>query len=177
MTGPMSGWSIPNEGRAYADVLYMHLRQMEHFLRGIPPEKFDFTYDQAAPTPRTLAAHTLQWLVCDRYHIEEADASKHPRVPQPPVEQGALCDALRAEAEAWRALLLALTPERLDERRSQFNEGEWNVRAFVAHIVQNTIYKSGQLSYLYYALGLDGTGPYAAPFPNDIYEEVFGPRP
>jgi len=173
----MSGWTIPHENKAYADILYMHLRQMAHFLGNIPPEKLDFTYDQAAPTPRTLAVHTLQWLICDRYHIEEPDAARHPRVPDPPDDPAALCDALLAEAETWRALLLALTPARLAEPRRQFNQGEMNVRAFVAHIVQNTIYKSGQLSYLYYALGLDGIGPYEAPFPNDIYQEVFRPRP
>jgi hypothetical protein len=32
--------------------------------------------------------------------------------------------------------------------------------------------KNGQLSTLYFALGLDGDAPYAAPFPNPIYAEL-----
>lgn len=31
------------------------------------------------------------------------------------------------------------------------------------------IYKHGQLSTLFFALGLDGEEPYTAPFPNDVY--------
>jgi hypothetical protein len=42
-------------------------------------------------------------------------------------------------------------------------------------MIQNTIYKHGQFSTLYFALGLDGTEPYSAPFPNPIYAEIFGP--
>ena len=47
-----------------------------------------------------------------------------------------------------------------------------NVRGFVGHIVQNCVYKNGQFMTLYYALGLDGTAPYTAPFPNPIYAQM-----
>jgi hypothetical protein len=50
------------------------------------------------------------------------------------------------------------------------------VRGFVCHMVQNTIYKNGQFMTLFYALGLDGTEPYDAPFPNPIYEQCFGSK-
>ena len=40
---------------------------------------------------------------------------------------------------------------------------------------QNCVYKSGQISMIYFALGLDGEGPYEADFPNPIYNMLFGP--
>jgi uncharacterized damage-inducible protein DinB len=174
----VSAWILNNENEASASILYMHVMTLAHFVRQIPPDKLDFTYDQAAPTARTVATHALQWLICDRHHIEEPDATKHPRVPDPPTDPQGLANALAAEGENWKALLRSLTPEQMDERRLQFGESEYemNVRSFVAHITQNTIYKSGQLSYLFYALGLDGTGPYEAPFPNQIYAELYGPK-
>jgi hypothetical protein len=160
----------------YESNLCGHLQQMVYFLRRIPPDQFDYCPTVAAPTPRILATHAWQWLVCDRYHINEPDASKHPPVPDPPGEPEALCSVLEEEIENWRTLLRSLTPEDLLAERNQFNEYPMNVRAFIGHIIQNSIYKNGQLSTLYYALGLDGTEPYDAPFPNAVYEEVFGPR-
>jgi hypothetical protein len=138
--------------------------------------QFDFTYNAAAPNARTLVTHAWQWLVCDRMHIEEPDASKHPRVPEAPESKAALIAELEAEASRWDELLKAMPAEKLDEKRHQFNrtESDWSVRGCVYHMLQNVIYKNGQLSYLAFSFGLDGTEPYAAPFPNPIYEEVFG---
>ena len=48
-----------------------------------------------------------------------------------------------------------------------------NTRGFVCHMIQNVIYKHGQFSTIFFALGLDGDGPYEAPFPNAIYKEVW----
>ena len=162
-----------NENKAYEVLLVMHLRTFVHELRRLPPDKWDWTPDQAAPTPRILARHTLQWLICDRQHINEPDAAKHADIPEPPQAPAAFCDALEAETQAWQALLRRLTPEQMDEIRYQFNvmEAKMTVRGFVCHIIQNTIYKHGQFSELYFALGLDGTEPYEAPFPNPIYAE------
>ena len=150
-------------------ILCMHLRHMTERLREIPEDKWDWTFAPPAPTPRILASHTLHWLVCDRQHIEEPDAAKHPLVPDPPAEPSALCDALDAETDRWEELLRRLTPEEMEEPRSQFNEYPMPVRGFVGHIVQNSIYKHGQLATLYFALGMDGDAPYDAPFPNPIY--------
>ena len=158
-----------------ARMLCGHLRQMVRNARQIPLGKFDFAYAPPAPTPRILVTHAYQWLVCDRQHIEEPDASKHPRVPTPD-GQAALCDALAEETDRWEAMILALTPEQLGEERHQFNDpSEWSVRGILHHMYQNCVYKNGQLSYLFFALGLDGDAPYDAPFPNPIYDEVFGP--
>ena len=153
-----------------------HLQGMLRWARQMSPEQFDFTYHPAAPTARTLVTHAWQWLVCDRMHIEEFDASKHAPVPEAPADQLALCAELEAETNRWDALLKTFTPEKLDEKRHQFNNTshDWSVRGCVYHMLQNVIYKHGQLSYLAFAFGLDGTEPYTAPFPNPIYQEIFG---
>ena len=168
-------WNVQNENEAYVGLLMPHLGSMVARLRQIPPAQWDYAPAPPAPTPRILATHTFQWLVCDRQHITDADAATHPRVPEVPPDPALVCDMLEAEAGRWKALLLALTPEEFDAPRSQFNQFEMNVRAFVCHIIQNSIYKSGQLATLFFALGLDGTAPYEAPFPNPIYDDVFGP--
>ena len=170
-------YNLENENEAYANVLCGHLRQMVNRLRHIPSDKWDFAPAPPAPTPRILATHAYQWLICDRMHINEADAALHDRVPDLPQEPGAACDALDAEITNWDEMLRELTPEAFAAPRSQFNQSPMNVRAFVAHMIQNCIYKNGQLATIYFMLGLDGTEPYAAPFPNPIYAEVFGERP
>ena len=153
-------------------LLRMHVRAMTQRLRQIPEDKWDWTFAPPAPTPRVLAAHAWQWLICDRQHIEEPDALKHALIPDPPAVPAAMCDALDAEMDRWQELLGRLTPDAMEEPRHQFNDYPMPVRGFVGHILQNTIYKNGQLATLYYALGLDGDAPYDAPFPNPIYEEM-----
>jgi hypothetical protein len=151
-----------------------HLKGMLRWSRQMTPEQFDFTYHVAAPTARTLVTHAWQWLTCDRQHIEEPDASKHPLVMEAPQDMNALCDELEAETNRWDAMLQTLTAEQLDEVRHQFNntDFDWSVRGCLYHMLQNTIYKHGQLSYLAFSFGLDGTEPYEAPFPNVFYKET-----
>lgn len=72
------------ENQAYAGLLCHHLKGFTKRLREIPEDKWDFTFAPPAPTPHILASHAWQWLICDRQHIEEADAAKHPNVPEPP---------------------------------------------------------------------------------------------
>ncbi len=166
------------ETEQYERLLCGHMGAMVHRLRQIPPERFDETFAPSAPTPRFLAVHAWQWLQCDRAHITEPDAAKHPRIPDPPTDPAALCDALATETENWRVLLRSLTPAQLDETRHQFNEPDarMTVREFVGHILQNNIYKHGQLTMLFFAWGYDGTEAYTAPLPNPIYAELFGER-
>lgn len=156
-----------------------HLKCIHRWASRMSEEQFDLTYHPAAPTGRTLVTHTWQWLICDRYHIEEPDASKHAAVPDPPADKAALIAELEAEAKRWDEMLRAMPTEMLDEVRHQFNDTgfDWSVRGCVYHMLQNVIYKNGQLSYLAFSFGLDGTEPYAAPFPNPIYAEVFGASP
>ncbi|HZO88741.1 MAG TPA: DinB family protein [Chthonomonadaceae bacterium] len=161
-----------NENEAYEILLCWHLEVFTQRLREIPPEKWNWQPELPAPSPRILAEHAWQWLRCDRQHIFEPDVSKHDRIPDPPADQQAMCDVLAEETETWRQLIRGLTPEPLLETRKQFGENPINVRGFVCHMIQNCIYKHGQLSTIYFALGLDGTGPYTAPFPNRIYENM-----
>jgi hypothetical protein len=88
-----------------------------------------------------------------------------------------MCELLAEETERWRALILALTPEQLDAPRLQFNGRARGVRNFVCHMVQNSVYKHGQLATLFFALGLDGAGPYTAPFPNELYRTMGDAEP
>ena len=157
------------ETKLYADLLTDHLGGMIYFLRRIPKDKQDWTFAPPAPTPRILASHAWQWLICDRQHIEEPNAAKHAFIPEPPADFARLCDALLEETKRWQALILALSPEELDAPRAQFNQSPMTVRDFLGHITQHCIYKDGQLATIYFALGLDGDAPYDAPFPNPIY--------
>jgi hypothetical protein len=162
-----------SENELYARILCGHLREMVYRLRQIPPEEWDRAPAPPAPTPRILATHALHWLACDRQHIREPDITQHTFVPDAPADPAALCDALAAETDEWEQLLRSLTPEQLDRPGAQFGLWPMNVRAFVGHMVQNSIYKNGQLATIYFALGLDGTEPYDAPFPNRVYAQVF----
>jgi len=161
---------LGDEQHAYAYLLCSHLRHMTERMRLVPEDKWDWSPAPAAPTTRILASHAWQWLVCDRQHILEPDARKHAPIPEPPNDPAAMCDLLAAETDTWEALILSLTTAQLDEPRSQFNQGEMGVRGFVCHMIQNCIYKHGQFATLFFALGLDGTEPYDAPFPNPIYQ-------
>lgn len=163
---------LQNENQAYANLLCGHLQGMVYRLRQLTPAQWDWTPAPPAPTARFLATHAWQWLICDRRHIAEPDARKHPPVPDPPAAPAALCDALAEETERWRALILGLTPEQFGQERHQFNDYEMNVRDFVCHMIQNCIYKHGQFATLYFALGLDGDAPYDAPWPNPIYQAL-----
>ena len=155
-----------------ANILCGHLKWMETNLRQLTPEHWDWTPAPAAPTARILAKHAWQWLICDRQHINEPDIAKHVNIPEAPTDPILMCDALAEETENWRKLITEFPEERWEEPRKQFGNHEMTVRKFVYHMIQNTIYKNGQFSTLYYALGYDGTEPYAAPFPNPIYAEV-----
>lgn len=166
-------FQMSGENELYERVLCGHMTSLINKLKKLPEDRWDWTPDVAAPTPRILALHAWQWLICDRYHIEEPDVDKHPRVTDPPATTEELLAAMEEENERWRRLLLAMTPERLAEPRCQFGDGgPGNVRGFIGHMIQNVIYKNGQFATLFFALGLDGTEPYDAPWPNPIYEEV-----
>jgi hypothetical protein len=161
-----------SETEAYAGLLIPHLRAMTDSLRKLDADQWDWTPDVAAPTARILAAHAWQWLICDRRHIAEPDALKHLDIPDPPKDPQAMCDALSEETDRWEKMILGFTPEELDAPRSQFNSYPRTVRNFICHVIQNSIYKNGQFATLFFALGHDGTAPYAAPLPNPIYAEL-----
>ena len=169
---------LHTENEAYASLLCGHLEGMIYRLRQMPEDKWDWRPADASPTARILAAHAWQWLICDRQHLEQPDASLHLPIAEPPSDPVAMCDALQVETDHWRKLIMRCSADDFASPRKQFNldEARMNVRSFVCHMIQNCIYKHGQLSTLYFALGFDGTEPYSAPFPNPIYAEIFGQR-
>ena len=172
----MSEPAFENELNAWAYLLCGHIETFVGRLRQLPADRWDWSPNPAAPTARTLATHAYQWLECDRQHIREPDVSRHIPVTEAPADPDALCGLLAAEAPAWSALLAELTPEKLLEERSQFGSYPANIRWFIGHSTQNLIYKHGQFSEIYFALELDGSALYSAPFPNPIYDEMAAER-
>ncbi len=161
------------EIEAYEWLLIGHLQPMLTRLRMLKPEHWDWSPHPAAATPRTVAVHAWQWLQCDRQHIENPEFDSHVDVAEPPKQPEDFCVAFEAETQAWEGLFQRLTSEYLDQPRGQFsNDGDLNVRWFILHMIQNVIYKHGQLSEVFFALGYDGDQPYTAPLPNPIYAEV-----
>lgn len=160
---------MTNEQQVYEHVLCEHLDTMLYRLKRIPADKWDWSPAPCAPSARAIASHAWVWLVCDRAHISQPDVSLHSRVPEPPDDQQGLCTALGEETAYWRTLLREMTPDQLAEPRSQFGLMPVSVRWFVYHMLQHVVYKSGQLAEVYFALGLDGEGPYTAPHPNEGY--------
>jgi hypothetical protein len=160
---------MQSETEVYQRMLCDYVLSMVGWLRKIPEDQWDWTPAVCAPTARQVAEHTWVTLVCDRQHVEQPDVSLHPLVPDPPREPAALCTALETEANWWRTWLEGQTAETYLVPRKQFGVGPVNVRWMAYHITQQVVYKLGQLSTLYYALGLDGAEPYQAPSPNEYY--------
>jgi hypothetical protein len=163
-----------DENQADARLLCSHLRLMTKRLRTLSVEQWDQLLTPTAPTVRQLATHIYQWLVCDRQHIERADARHHPLVPDAPAETELLCLVIEEEVERWEQLFSTLTPSRMLETRAQFDDPGYvfNVRGLVVHTLRSTLYKHGQMMTLFYAMGLDGDEAYAAPLPNEYYAEI-----
>lgn len=71
-------------------------------------------------------------------------------------------------------MLTTMDTRTMDEPRRNFGYYEIDVRRLVTHMVQNVVYKSGQVSTNFFALGLDGDEPYTAPYPKDVLEYFRG---
>jgi hypothetical protein len=162
--------TLNTEIEAYSSLLFGHLIPIIRRLRQIPADRWEWQIEPASPSPRILAEHSWAWLASDRRHILGAKADDGFRMPSPPDDQQAMCDLLQEELDQWKALLAEMTPELLAEPRLSFGWQPYTVRGLICHMIQNVSYKHGQLTTLYFALGLDGTEPYTAPFPNDDYD-------
>ena len=161
-----------NETQPYSSLMLPHLGMFIDRLRRVSSDKWRYQVTPAAPSPRQLAEHAWQWLVCDRQYITEPDVAKHTPPASPPDNQQAMCNLLEEEMAFWRKLLSSLAPEHLDDDREYLGDSCVTVRDLICHMVQNVIYKHGELATIYFALGLDGTEPYTAPLPNTGHKEA-----
>lgn len=149
-----------------------YVEGMASWLRKIPDAQWNWTPAVSAPTPRQVAEHTWCTLLGDRQHLEEPDVMRHSLLPDPPHEPATLCGSLEAEAQWWREWLAQQTETTYLAPRKQFGVKPVNARWIVYHAMQQVVYKMGQLAWLYYALGLDGTEPYQAPSYNELYQRL-----
>ena len=165
--------TFQSELELYEVFLTFHMAKIVEKLRMMSTDHWDWTPNEAAPSSRMSAAHAWQWLVCDRQHILTPDASQHALVPEAPTDCEEFCKAFDEEIENWQNLLRNLNPDDLNKDRNQFGfpERHVNVRFFIGHMLQNVIYKHGQISELFFTLGYDGNDPYAAPLPNLLYPQ------
>lgn len=135
----------------------------------VPEEKWNWSFSERTPTTREICEHTFAWLWCDRQQIMVTDRSLHLPTPDPPANPRAMIELLQQEGMEWRSLIRSLSPEILAEEREPWPGEVRVVRSFLFHMLQNVIYKLGQLSLLAFELGLDGSKPYDAPYPNRLY--------
>ncbi len=138
--------------------------------RQIPEDKWNWSFSERTPTAREICEHAFMWLWCDRQQMTEDDISRHRPVPNLPSDRDSMIRLLEDEAQVWRRLVRSFSSESLLEEREAFEGDGRNVRWFLYHMGQHLVYKLGQLSMLYYQLGLDGAERYDAPHPNQIYE-------
>lgn len=137
--------------------------------RLIPDDKWNWSFSERTPTAREICEHTFAWLRCDRQQIMIPGWSLHQPTPDPPADRVHMIELLSEEAQEWRKLIKSIPPELLDEER-ECQPGDMRlVRSFLFHMGQNVIYKAGQIWMIAFELGLDGEGPYVAPYPNILY--------
>jgi hypothetical protein len=161
----------------YAGQFAYHSEQLVERLRTLPPDRWDWTPLEGAPTPRQIATNAWQWLVSDRQHLTEPDAKKHPRIPDPPHDPDVFCDLLEEECYWWLDAMKNTPPEQMNTGISMFGGDVITIRCYLGHMLQNIIYKNGQISVLYFGLGFDGAGPYVPPLPNESYDALHAGLP
>lgn len=135
----------------------------------IPDDRWNWSFSERTPTAREICEHTFAWLWCDRQQVTIFDRSKHRPTPELPADRSTMIRLLQGEAKDWRILVRSLTPEQLLEERETFDGDMRLVRSFLFHMGQQVVYKAGQIWMLAFDLGLDGSGPYDAPYPNRYY--------
>ncbi len=135
----------------------------------IPDDKWNWSFSERTPSPREICEHAFAWLWCDRQQLTVLDRDLHRPTPDMPRDRTDMIRLLQDEGIEWRRLVRSLTPELLHEERETWNGERRLVRSFLFHMGQHVIYKAGQIWMLVFELGLDGFGPYDAPYPNRIY--------
>ncbi|MEQ1820908.1 MAG: DinB family protein [Fimbriimonadaceae bacterium] len=161
---------LNSELEAYELMIAGYVGSIVRAARLIPDDKWNWSFSERTPTAREVCEHTFAWLVCDRQQMTLLDRSQHRPTPDPPADRQSMIRLLEEEARTWRHLIRSLSPEQmLDERESW--DGEMRlIRSFLFHCGQEVVYKTGQIWMLAFELGLDGSEPYNAPYPNRYYD-------
>ena len=132
-------------------------------------EQWNWSFSERTPTAREVCEHAFVWLWCDRQQMTVLDRSLHQPTPELPCDRLSMIQMLEDEAIEWRRLIRGLTAEMLDEEREPWEGDRRLIRSFLFHMGQHIIYKAGQIWMLAFELGLEGSEPYDAPYPNRIY--------
>ncbi len=132
-----------------------------------------WTWRPAIPAPNSqeTASHALAWMISDRMHLEE-QPNLHSAKVDIADNKNDLIEQFKREAEIWREWLSKADHRELNKKVKRFGIFPMTKRFFVGHALQNLVYKSGQLSILYFAQGLDGDAPFNAPMPEQILETL-----
>lgn len=165
---------------AYDEFPTTELEAFEHFIcaftsgiirraRSIPGDKWNWSFSERTPTAREICEHSWMWLRLDRQAITALDSSRQVAIPDPPQQQAQMVDLLESEKEAWVELIQTLKSSDLDELRYGPDGESRSIRGYLYHMAQHIVSKSGQMTMLYFELGLDGEEPYDAPHPNRVY--------
>jgi hypothetical protein len=160
---------LHSELEVFEEMTAAYVGSLVRAARLIPDDKWNWSFSERTPTPREICEHTFAWLYCDRQQLTVSDRSRHRPTPDLPPDREAMIRLLHDEAGEWRRLVRSLTPDEMLREHETWDGQMRNVRAFLFHMGQNVIYKAGQIWMLCFELGLDGQGPYDAPWPNRIY--------
>jgi len=148
----------------------MFLFHAEHIIQrceAMTDEQWNWRPSVPAPNARETASHALMWMISDRMHLEER-TDVHTAIVEVPNKKEELLQAFRSEVEVWRTWLTNADSRDLNKKVKRFGILPTTKRFFVGHALQNLVYKSGQVSVLYFAQGLDGTEPFKAPSQQEI---------
>ena len=162
------------EAKSYDRLLQLHLDKMIERCHKMSDEQWNWRPTPPAPSTKEVVEHAWIWLVMDRLHIENEIDMAAWQASSPPASRTLMIAEFERETKRWHEMLTSMDNRVLDQDRKRSGIFRATVRYFVQHMVQNVIYKSGQLSTLYFAQGLDGEAPFKAPMPNEIQEMVAG---
>jgi hypothetical protein len=160
--------NLKTECEVYDLLIPRFVALMASCIESYPADKWNWSFNQMTPSARELGEHAFAWLWCDRQQIELPDPADHKPTPTL-ATQAEVANGLAEEGLRWKQLIERLSDEELSSTRFIWGQETRSVRGFIFHIAQHVIYKFGQLSQLRFAIGLDGSEPYTAPYPNCIY--------
>jgi hypothetical protein len=163
------------ETELYSKLLESYISEMLEKLNLLSEDQWCWQPSPPVPSAQMLATNALEWMICDRQHINEPDAKFHDPIPPTPVERECVMERLSAELKEWVRLLSQIRVEDLEAPRRQFNRldaDDQNVRWMMLNAVDNVARRLGELTPLWLALGHGGADPYQNKLPHECYERL-----